>query len=102
MLILTGIGNKYKYAGLEYYGECYCGAFINGSQLPGSDCSFPCTGDSSETCGGNDIISVYQDPTVLVVNKAVISDYPTFAHSQATLVKSTAPRHQSASLHLHT
>jgi hypothetical protein len=71
---LTCIGNDYKYAGLEYYGECFCGASVNGVQLPESDCSYPCTGDKSEVCGGNDIISVYQDPTFPAVDDSSIAD----------------------------
>jgi hypothetical protein len=68
-------GNDYEYAGLEYYGECFCGSSVNGAQLSESSCTFPCTGNSSETCGGDDIISVYQDPTFPVVDDSTISDY---------------------------
>ena len=68
-------GNDYKYAGLEYYGECFCGASVNGPQIAESNCNFPCTGNSKEVCGGNDIISIYQDTTFPTVSDSTISDY---------------------------
>ncbi|KAF7881143.1 uncharacterized protein EAF02_007034 [Botrytis sinoallii] len=68
-------GNGYKYAGLEYYGECFCGASVGGPQTSESNCSFPCTGDNTESCGGNDILSVYQDTTFPTVDSTIISDY---------------------------
>ncbi|TGO59046.1 hypothetical protein BOTNAR_0170g00230 [Botryotinia narcissicola] len=68
-------GNGYKYAGLEYYGECFCGASVGGPQTYESNCSFPCTGDNTESCGGNDILSVYQDTTFPTVDSTTISDY---------------------------
>jgi len=63
------------YISLEYYGECFCGASVAGTQIAESNCNFPCTGNSSETCGGNDILSVYQDPTFLPDDTSTISDY---------------------------
>ncbi|TEY80413.1 hypothetical protein BOTCAL_0038g00110 [Botryotinia calthae] len=68
-------GNGYKYAGLEYYGQCFCGASVGGPQTSESNCSFPCTGSNTESCGGNDIISVYQDTTFPTVDNTTISDY---------------------------
>ncbi|TGO57116.1 hypothetical protein BCON_0069g00100 [Botryotinia convoluta] len=68
-------GNGYKYAGLEYYGECFCGASVGGPQTSELNCSFPCTGDNTESCGGNDILSVYQDTTFPTVDSTTISDY---------------------------
>jgi hypothetical protein len=51
----------YKYWGVEYGGECYCGnAFGAGSvNATGSDCSFVCPGDGSEFCGASDRLSTY-------------------------------------------
>jgi len=69
-------GNGFRYAGLEYYGECYCGATVNGKQASSpSQCSFACTGNSSQVCGGNDRISVYQDPTFPVSDDVTINNY---------------------------
>jgi hypothetical protein len=68
-------GNDFRYAGVEYYGECFCGATVAGSLSDPSNCAAPCTGNSSEICGGNSYISIYQDPTFPPVNDSVITDY---------------------------
>lgn len=56
-------GNGYRYAGLEYYGECFCGSTVNGEQIEEAECNTPCSGNKSENCGGNNALSIYQDPT---------------------------------------
>ncbi|KAH7303931.1 WSC domain-containing protein [Stachybotrys elegans] len=56
-------GNGFRYAGLEYYGECYCGATVNSPALDEGLCNLPCNGNNTQTCGGNDALSIYQDPT---------------------------------------
>ncbi|KAL2019677.1 hypothetical protein VTK56DRAFT_9296 [Thermocarpiscus australiensis] len=68
-------GNGYRYAGLVYYGVCYCGQTVNGPQVDESQCNLPCNGNSTQTCGGNDIFSVYQDPTFQPVDDVTIADY---------------------------
>ncbi|PMD48803.1 WSC-domain-containing protein [Hyaloscypha variabilis F] len=68
-------GNDFRYAGLEYYGECFCGATVGGSLSAQSECNAPCTGNSSEICGGTSYISIYQDTTFPAVNDSVITDY---------------------------
>ncbi|KAL4726164.1 hypothetical protein ACLX1H_006841 [Fusarium chlamydosporum] len=56
-------GNGFRYAGLKYYGVCYCGSTVGGPQVDDSQCSFPCTGDNTETCGSDNDLSIWQDPT---------------------------------------
>ncbi|RWA14211.1 hypothetical protein EKO27_g890 [Xylaria grammica] len=56
-------GNNYRLAGLSYYGVCYCGQTVSTGLLPEDQCSFPCTGNSSETCGGDTQINIWMDPT---------------------------------------
>ncbi|KAI0971078.1 WSC domain-containing protein [Xylaria arbuscula] len=56
-------GNDYRLAGLSYYGVCYCGETVSTALLPEDQCSFPCSGNSSETCGGDTQINVWMDPT---------------------------------------
>lgn len=86
-------GNDYKYAGLEYYKECFCGVSVNGPQVNESSCSFPCTGDKTETCGGNDFINIYQDTTFPTVDNTVISDYkPMGCYSEGSSGRSLAWR----------
>jgi len=36
---------------------------VNGPQVDDSKCSFPCEANKSEICGGNDELSIWQDPT---------------------------------------
>ncbi|KAG6007099.1 hypothetical protein E4U21_006361 [Claviceps maximensis] len=56
-------GNGFRYAGLEYYGVCFCGATVDGTQIDESKCSFPCSGDKTQKCGGDRALSIWQDPT---------------------------------------
>ncbi|KAK4167593.1 WSC domain-containing protein [Cladorrhinum sp. PSN259] len=68
-------GNGYRYAGLVYYGVCYCGQTVNGAATEETSCSLPCNGDNTETCGGNGAFSIYQDPTFQPVDSVTIEDY---------------------------
>ncbi|KAG8416535.1 hypothetical protein J3458_007117 [Metarhizium acridum] len=69
-------GNGFRYAGLEYYGVCFCGATVNGAQLDESKCSFPCSGNKTETCGGDNTLSIWQDPTFpKSPNDVTVDDY---------------------------
>ncbi|KAF1961350.1 WSC-domain-containing protein, partial [Byssothecium circinans] len=50
----------YNVAGLEYFYECYCGISTNALQEKDpSECNTPCNGDSDQTCGGPNHLSVY-------------------------------------------
>ncbi|KAH7328528.1 WSC domain-containing protein [Stachybotrys elegans] len=69
-------GNGFRYAGLKYYGNCYCGSTVKSSTLDESLCKLPCDGDKSQTCGGNGALSVYQDPTFSTsVDDVTINNY---------------------------
>ncbi|CAD0022500.1 unnamed protein product, partial [Aureobasidium pullulans] len=54
--------NGYKYFGIEYAAECYCGSYFGAGSAIVSDntCSMLCTGNSLELCGGPGALSVYQ------------------------------------------
>lgn len=47
------------YSGLEAGNECWCGIMLvtwggdSGQKVDDSECSTPCAGNASETCGGN-------------------------------------------------
>ncbi|KAF2761337.1 WSC-domain-containing protein [Pseudovirgaria hyperparasitica] len=54
---------KYKYAGVEYSYECYCGNTIDNGHGPKSDgCTMTCKGNSTEFCGGANRINLYGPP----------------------------------------
>ena len=58
---LAFCGN-YKYAGLEYGRECYCGNTLqNGASLTSTSgqCVTPCAGMSTNTCGGPNALQMY-------------------------------------------
>ncbi|KAF1987032.1 WSC-domain-containing protein [Aulographum hederae CBS 113979] len=66
--------NGYRYAGLEYYGQCYCGASISSAAAPEAECNFACNGNANEICGGQERLSIYQDPTFPDADNIVESD----------------------------
>ncbi|KAL0929910.1 WSC domain-containing protein-like protein 5 [Colletotrichum truncatum] len=51
----------YKYFGLEYGRECFCGNTINSDSVetPIGDCSFPCPGNPSQKCGAGNRLNMY-------------------------------------------
>ncbi|KAK8147378.1 hypothetical protein G3M48_001738 [Beauveria asiatica] len=51
----------YQYVGFKAGTECWCGHYIDGSHTPfQSDCSAPCAGNSSESCGGDKVYNVLE------------------------------------------
>eukprot|EP01064_Diplonema_japonicum_P030264 TRINITY_DN50_c0_g1_i4.p1 TRINITY_DN50_c0_g1~~TRINITY_DN50_c0_g1_i4.p1 ORF type:complete len:1177 (+),score=258.27 TRINITY_DN50_c0_g1_i4:61-3591(+) len=52
--------NGYKYAGLQYGKQCWCGDDLSTStRTTMSQCDDPCSGDSTQTCGGGYRNQVY-------------------------------------------
>jgi hypothetical protein len=68
-------GNGYRYAGLEYYGSCFCGNAIQGPPADPSQCNAACSGNQLEICGGTNTLSIWEDPTFPHVNPSTTSDY---------------------------
>ncbi|KAF3232296.1 hypothetical protein TWF191_000068 [Orbilia oligospora] len=48
----------FKYFGVEYGSECYCGNVLGGASAAEGDCYKTCTG-SNEICGGDNRLNVY-------------------------------------------
>ncbi|KAI5845329.1 WSC domain-containing protein [Tricharina praecox] len=49
-------------AGLEYGNECFCGNTLKGNSTYGqTGCDLPCSGDSSQVCGGANRLTVYSN-----------------------------------------
>ncbi|OKL57192.1 hypothetical protein UA08_07338 [Talaromyces atroroseus] len=87
--------NGATYFGVEYYSECYCGETLaaDSAKQPVTDCSYPCSGDSSEFCGGSDRLDLYQLGSTIVTassNPASSSSTPTTAVSSSTTVSTSA------------
>ncbi|MCJ1357915.1 MAG: hypothetical protein MMC33_007911, partial [Icmadophila ericetorum] len=53
---LTG---KYQYFGVEYYGECYFGNSLATGSVPYFGCGYPCDLNASESCGGSNVLDLY-------------------------------------------
>jgi hypothetical protein len=49
----------YRYAGVQFYSECSCGDAVGYDRRPDSECNLPCSGDSSQMCGGGWHNSIY-------------------------------------------
>ena len=53
------------YFGLEYASQCLAGSVLSPASTPlpspASHCSMKCAGNSSETCGGSNVISLYNN-----------------------------------------
>ncbi|KAK0515038.1 hypothetical protein JMJ35_002417 [Cladonia borealis] len=51
-----------KYAGLEYGDECWCAQTLNPKSMKQSDsnCTFTCSGNQSEICGGSLLLTTYE------------------------------------------
>jgi hypothetical protein len=59
-------GQGFKYAGTEWNRECWCGNAYASTRAPGTTiaslatCDYPCTGDSTQICGGDAWLSLYE------------------------------------------
>lgn len=49
----------YSYAGFKAGNECWCGHFVDGDWNL-ADCTTPCSGNSSEICGGDDVFNAVE------------------------------------------
>ncbi|KAI9669949.1 MAG: hypothetical protein M1831_006985 [Alyxoria varia] len=57
-------GKGFKYAGLEYKSECYCGNAVAKDRAPKEgvlgSCTQKCDGDEKQICGGSGALSLYK------------------------------------------
>ncbi|RDL34419.1 Uncharacterized protein BP5553_07547 [Venustampulla echinocandica] len=67
---------SYKYAGLEYGGECWCGDALNpaAASAPSTDCSMTCKDNATEYCGAGQRLNVYQRGNGTVTPPVTTSD----------------------------
>ncbi|KAJ7057174.1 WSC domain-containing protein, partial [Mycena amicta] len=63
--VATCNSKGFHIAGAEYADECYCSdafqatALGGGAAAPASDCNMPCAGESTQTCGAGNRLSIY-------------------------------------------
>ncbi|XP_078467725.1 LOW QUALITY PROTEIN: uncharacterized protein LOC144730824 [Lampetra planeri] len=50
----------YRYAGLEFGAECYCGHRVQGRNVSEEECKMECKGERSSVCGGANRLSIYR------------------------------------------
>ncbi|XP_022312919.2 sialate:O-sulfotransferase 2-like isoform X2 [Crassostrea virginica] len=50
----------YRYFGVEFGKECFCGNTIGLPVITSSKCTMTCEGNRLLTCGGSSVIDVYQ------------------------------------------
>ncbi len=46
---------NYVYAGTQYVDECWCSNNLPNQRVDETECNYGCSGDESETCGGNGV-----------------------------------------------
>jgi hypothetical protein len=49
----------FRYFGLEYASECYCGDELAGEVAPEDQCSQLCSGDALQWCGAQERLNIY-------------------------------------------
>lgn len=77
---------SFPLSGVEYSTECYCGtALSNDATLGSQNCNMPCSGDSTQICGGPSALSVYRH----LLGKSS-SSLPTLASSASASTSSSA------------
>ncbi|KAM3515577.1 hypothetical protein MY11210_000755 [Beauveria gryllotalpidicola] len=69
-------GNAFRYAGLTYYGVCYCGDEIAADKTTDASCNYPCNGDKGQLCGGKDTLNIWEDSTYTKTpSEVTVADY---------------------------
>ncbi|CAN0092627.1 unnamed protein product, partial [Sphacelaria rigidula] len=86
--------------GMEFGEECFCGTDSDDFDRRGAStaCTMACAGDDSETCGGNNAISVYYGDSVPDSTSATFTYLGCFADSVAARVLSVSAMKNDADL----
>ncbi|KFY88681.1 hypothetical protein V498_06696 [Pseudogymnoascus sp. VKM F-4517 (FW-2822)] len=71
-------GSKgFKYAGVEYSVECFCGNSLTSAVGDEASCSMTCSGDATELCGGPDRLNVFENTATSTTPPATTPPVPT-------------------------
>ncbi|KAK3103053.1 hypothetical protein FSP39_016093 [Pinctada imbricata] len=49
----------FKFAGVQFSQECFCGNSLGTTLQPEKECNMACSGDNNQMCGGSMRLSVY-------------------------------------------
>ncbi|KAI8850376.1 hypothetical protein BC829DRAFT_389283 [Chytridium lagenaria] len=82
---------KYPVAGLEYAGECWCGAALPVTGAGSSKCNLACRGNKTALCGGAGALNVYMNPAVLTTTALATSIDPTITTSSTVATTTVDP-----------
>ncbi|EGS17224.1 uncharacterized protein CTHT_0065420 [Thermochaetoides thermophila DSM 1495] len=83
----------YKYFGVEYSSECYCGNTINptSSEAPSlNDCNMLCSGNPSQYCGGPSRLDLYENEDVIAPTTPSSTSTPSTPTQPSTVIAPTA------------
>ncbi|EPE28663.1 Quinoprotein alcohol dehydrogenase-like protein [Glarea lozoyensis ATCC 20868] len=96
----SALNSNIQYAGMEYGGECWCGATLNANSLKvaNTDCSMPCNDNATEYCGAGSRLNLYikgAAPTSLTSSSAasstvVSSSSSTLGSSSSSVISSSS------------
>lgn len=83
----TCLAGGYVVGGVEFGTECWCGNSVGYSNRarPAADCSFACSGNSSQACGGPDALNMYHrglNPPTMGPVTTVVQTYKNFHLTQ--------------------
>ncbi|KAM7222882.1 wsc domain containing protein [Rhypophila decipiens] len=89
-------GTGYTFAGTQYHSECWCDNVIRRPESYTNDtlnrCTFTCTGDATESCGGDGgYVSLYADTTKFDIDEFwdTIPDAPKSTPTSTAVIIST-------------
>ena len=79
--VAAALSRGYRYAGIQYGGECWAGNTVGYGKLDDSQCSMTCNVDTTKLCGGSWAQRIYDTtplngPLFVYESVASTSDYP--------------------------
>jgi hypothetical protein len=90
--------SAYRYFGVEYSSECFCGDALSGKEAPAGECAMLCSGDKKQWCGGPNRLNLYgkADPATTTTASSTSSSIES-ATTIASATSTTATTTESAS-----
>ena len=86
----------YTYFGVEYFGECYCGNHLNAGSVPSTGCTFACSLNQTQICGGSNVLDLYELTSNLTVSTSSIASTTSKASTTSPVITSTVTTSASA------